>query len=99
MKHLDYNQILCDYEAQEIAEDLSLEDDDELTAQERAAKTWFSEVIPEGEYVVETSKPTHSRWVCNLDDGWELYFDYCAGYYFAINECEEVVEEYEYQNS
>lgn len=85
MKYAIYGAILESYVANEIAEDMRYEDGEELTAEQQAAKTWFTEVIPDGEYEFE-EMPLYHQWVCNLESGWEMYYDYGASYYFAINE-------------
>lgn len=87
-----YDAILESYQANEIAEDMNYEDNEELTAEQQAAKTWFTEVIPDGTYTFE-EMPTYHQWVCDLEDGWELYYDYGASYYFAVNENIEQNEE------
>ena len=70
--------ILEGYKATEIAIDCKCEDAD------AAAKTWFSEVYHNSEYRFG-EKPTYSRYVCDIEAGWELYYDYGADYYFAVN--------------
>lgn len=71
--------ILEDYQAEEMAVDCKCESADD------AAKTWFSEVYAESDYYFD-EKPTYSRYVCEIEGGWELWYDYGACYYFAINE-------------
>lgn len=66
------------YKAEEMAVDCKCE------SGEAAAKTWFSEIYAEAEYSF-TEKPTHSRFICEIEAGWELYYDYGADYYFAVN--------------
>jgi hypothetical protein len=72
------DSILEDYQAEEMAVDCKCESAD------AAAKTWFSEVYAESDYHFY-EKPTYSRYVCDIEAGWELYYDYGAGYYFAVS--------------
>ena len=72
------NCILDGHVAEEMAVDCKCANGEE------AAKTWFSEVYAEaGYYFGET--PTYNRYVCDIEAGWELYYDYVADYYFAVN--------------
>lgn len=72
-----YDGILESYHAREIAEE------DNIT-EEEAAKRWFSEVIFEGEGH-EDEMPTFHRFIDKIDDEWDMYYDYGADYYFAVN--------------
>lgn len=78
MKYYTYG-VLEQYKAAEIAEDMNMNE-------EQAAKTWFSEVLWEAEWDEVNSLPTYRQYVDDLDDGWELYYNYGAGYYFAAKE-------------
>lgn len=73
------DSILEYHTAEEMALECKCENADE------AAKTWFSEIYAESDWTVD-ERPTHSRYVCDIEGGWELWYDYGACYYFAINE-------------
>jgi hypothetical protein len=73
-----YDGILEGVQAEEIAEC-------ENVTKEEAAKTWFSEVIFEGEGHFGLM-PTFHQFVDSIDDEWDLYYDYGADYYFAVND-------------
>ena len=74
-----YNGILDGTQAQEIAEDMNITRDE-------AAKTWFNAVIPDGEGEFG-DMPAYHQFVSVLDGGeWDLYYDYGADYYFAVND-------------
>lgn len=73
-----YDGILEQIHAAEIAEE-------ENITEEEAAKNWFKEVMFEGEGHFD-DMPTYHRFVDKIDDEWDLYYDYGAGYYFAVNE-------------
>ena len=84
-----YGDILESYKAREIAEDnnetFANHPHYKLQTEEEAAKEWFSAVIYEGEgYFGEM--PTHHQYIANIDEDWELYYDYGADYYFAVND-------------
>ena len=71
--------ILEDYQAEEMALDCKCESAD------AAAKEWFAQTYADSDYRFD-EKPTHSRYVCEIEGEWELWYDYGACYYFAINE-------------
>ena len=73
-----YDGTLEAVHAQEIAEE------ENMTEQE-AAKTWFKEVLFEGEGHFD-DMPTYHWFVDSIDDEWDLYYDYGADYYFAVND-------------
>ena len=78
-----YDGILESYEAREIAEENKKNHGIEQT-EEDAAKEWFGAVIYGGEGRFD-DMPTYSRFVDSIDDEWDLYYDYGADYYFAVN--------------
>lgn len=81
------DSILEGHVAEEIAIDCKCKDAD------NAARTWFSETYVETDYRFG-EEPIHSRYVCDIEAGWELYYCYGADYYFAVNyEIEEESEE------
>ncbi len=71
--------ILESYEAAEIARDLGV-------TEEEVAKQWFSEIVNEAAGSFRKSSYPYSRFVCNIDDEWELYYNYAADHYFAMIE-------------
>ena len=73
------DSILEYHTAEEMALECKYENADE------AAKTWFSEIYAESDWTVD-ERPTYSRYVCDIEGGWELWYDYGACYYFAITE-------------
>lgn len=85
MKYFTYG-VLESHHAAEIAEDMNM-------SEEQAAKTWFSEVLWEAEWDEVDELPTYRQYVDDLDDGWELYYDYGASYYFAVKENDNENEE------
>ncbi len=79
-----YDGILESHEAREIAEDNKKNHGIEQT-EEDAAKEWFGAVIYDGEGRFD-DMPTYSSFVDSIDDEWDLYYDYGADYYFAVND-------------
>lgn len=82
-----YDGILESHEAREIAEENKKHGIEQT--EEDAAKEWFSAVIPDGEGHFGVM-PTFHQYVDSIDDEWDLYYDYGADYYFAVNDNEEV---------
>ena len=81
-----YGAILESYKAREIAEDHNENFPQyEPQTEEQAAKEWFAAVIPDGEGEFGNI-PTYHRFVDSIDDEWDLYYDYGANYYFAVND-------------
>ena len=78
-----YNGILESYQASEIAEEESKSHGINVT-EEQAAKKWFENVIYGGEGSFQDMS-TYHNFVDVIDDDWDLYYDYGAGYYFAVN--------------
>lgn len=64
--------ILEDNQALEIADDA-----------DEGALEYFNNIYYDAETSVGT-KPKHSEFIANLENGWELYHDYGAGYYFVV---------------
>ena len=79
-----YDGILESHEAREIAEENKKNHGIEQT-EEDAAKEWFGAVIYGGEGRFD-DMPTYSSFVDSIDDEWDLYYDYGADYYFAVND-------------
>ena len=79
-----YDGILESHIAREIAENNKKEFGIEQS-EEDAAKEWFSAVITDGEGHFDVI-PIYHRFVDALDDEWDLYYDYGADYYFAVND-------------
>lgn len=79
-----YDGILESHVAREIAEENKKNHGIEQT-EEDAAKEWFGAVIYGGEGRFD-DMPTYSRFVDSIDDEWDLYYDYGADYYFAVND-------------
>lgn len=69
--------ILEGYQAQEIADNYSKDPD-------CAAQEYFKETIFESEGSWQ-DMPVHHNFVNVIDDDWDLYYDYGADYYFAVN--------------
>lgn len=74
-----YDAILESYEAQEIAEDMGLD------SEEEGAKMWFENVIGDGRFEMD-AMPRHHRFVCEIDDEVNMYYDFSADYYFCVKE-------------
>ena len=78
-----YDGILESYKAAEIAEKESKNHGTKVT-EEQAAKEWFENVIYGGEGSFQ-DMPTCHNFVDVIDEDWDLYYDYGAEYYFAVN--------------
>ncbi len=72
-----YDSIIEDYEAEEIAENLGMDVND-------AALYWFENVVHEGEWN-DNPMPKYAEFISHSNEGFDLYRDYGAGYYFAVN--------------
>ena len=79
-----YDGILESHVAREIAEENKKNHGIEQT-EEDAAKEWFGAVIYDGEGRFD-DMPMYHRFVDSIDDEWDLYYDYGADYYFAVND-------------
>lgn len=79
-----YDGILESHEAREIAEENKKNHGVEQTEDE-AAKEWFGAVIWEGEGHFDLL-PTFHQFIDSIDNEWDLYYDYGADYYFAVND-------------
>ena len=79
-----YDGILESHVAREIAEENKKNHGIEQT-EEYAAKEWFGAVIYEGEGHFDLM-PTFHQFIDSIDDEWDLYYDYGADYYFAVND-------------
>ena len=79
-----YDGILESHIAREIAEENKKNHGVEQT-EEDAAKEWFGAVIYDGEGRFD-DMPMYHRFVDSIDDEWDLYYDYGADYYFAVND-------------
>ena len=79
-----YDGILESHIAREIAEENKKNQGIEQT-EEDAAKEWFGAVIYDGEGRFDYM-PMCNRYVDSIDDEWDLYYDYGADYYFAVND-------------
>lgn len=80
--YLIYDEILEDYQASEMAEEMGC-------SEEEAAAQWFSEVGSESEWREEERKPKYNQYVDDIPEiDAELYYDYGAGYYFAVKKTE-----------
>ena len=82
-----YDGILESHVAREIAEENKKNHGIEQT-EEDAAKEWFGAVVYEGEGHFDLL-PTFHQFVDSIDDEWDLYYDYGADYYFAVNDNRE----------
>ncbi len=71
------NAILDAHTAAEIAEE------DNIT-EEQAAKVWFDNVICDNEGKFE-HMPQYHNFIGVINKDWDLYYDYGASYYFAVN--------------
>lgn len=71
------DSILTAYEAREIAQALNMDE-------EKAAAYWFEQTIYETEFSERERRPIYSERVCEIDCYTYLYFDWYAGYYFAV---------------
>lgn len=84
-----YGSILESYKAREIAEDhnesFANHPHYHPQTEEEAAKEWFAAVIPDGEGEFG-EMPAYHQYIDNIDEDWELYYDYGADYYFAVND-------------
>lgn len=75
-----YDTILEDDKADEIMEEDGMESRDD------AAMFYFRNIIEcdPGNYALD-DMPAYKEFVGEIYGNWELYHDYGAGYYFAIN--------------
>lgn len=78
-----YDLILESFEAREIAE-ISKKNHGIEQTEEEAAKAWFGAVAYEEEGSFRDMPACH-RFVDSIDDELDLYYDYGADYYFAVN--------------
>ena len=79
-----YDLILESHEAREIAENNKKNHGIEQT-EEDAAKEWFGAVAYEAEGSFR-DMPAYHRFVDSIDEDLDLYYDYGADYYFAVND-------------
>ncbi len=77
-KYLMVDAIIEGYKANEIAEDLKLEDGDE------AAKSWFGDIMVDSGMKV-CDMPEYHQFKLEISKDWDLYYDYGADYYFAVS--------------
>lgn len=70
------DSILEAYEAREIAQALNMDE-------EKAAAYWFEQTMYKTEFS-DRKRPIYSERVCEIDCYTYLYFDWYAGYYFAV---------------
>lgn len=73
--------ILDACQAEEMANDL------QLPCEEDAAQRWFSEVYAESEWS-KGPFPKWSHYVRDIEEDISMFYDYGAGYYFAIRRIE-----------
>lgn len=79
-----YDGILESHVAREIAEE-NKKNHGIVQTEEDAAKEWFGAVVCEGEGYFDLM-PTFHQFIDSIDDEWDLYYDYGADYYFAVND-------------
>jgi len=72
-----YNNILDSYQAEEIFNYGSYNNIFE------AISDYFDEVYIDGEFI-EQNMPKYHRYVTTTREGLEIYYDYGADYYFAV---------------
>ncbi len=79
---LIYNATLEDYEAQEIADEYGV-------SEEEAAIKWFNGIITDEDFE-EQNMPKHSKFISNMPyTKCELYKDFVTGYYFAVRNADD----------
>ena len=84
-----YDGILYSHQAMEIAaEETENFPQNPPQTEEGAAKFWFQNVICDEE-VNEQPMPRYHKHICEICDGWSMYYDYGADYYFAVKEWKE----------
>lgn len=75
---LIYQHILNAYEAEEMAEDNNCSVEEVLCQ-------WIDNVGYEGEFT-EEEMPRYHRYICKTNEGFDVYYDYGADYYFFVDD-------------